>query len=79
MSVSALENLHCVKCDETTTHQRRICIHCSTPNNSSGLRPVPRGARPERRPTNYAARAEDASAKRRARAARGDALTRIRA
>lgn len=82
-SVRGLSNLHCSTCNEVTLHSRNLCVRCDTPNHSSGNPPVPRPARPygysTMKAVNYDARAEQAAARRRARAARAKALTRSHA
>lgn len=71
-SVRAFDRLQCSTCNDVTLHRANVCVGCETPNHSSGLKPVPRAqlTRNTAKPTNYCARAEAASARRRARAAR---------
>lgn len=79
MSAAALDKVLCTECNEVTLHRRNACIHCGTVSHASANKPVPR-ERPygyaTLKPENYNARAEQATARRRARAARAQAMKR---
>lgn len=80
MSTSALANLFCATCNDTRMHERNVCRRCGTTNHSSGNAPVPRPARAYGYATmkaiHYDAAIEQAAARRRARAARHQQLSR---
>lgn len=79
MSTRALANLHCATYNETWMHERNVCRRCGTPNQSSGNPPVPRPAQSRFNAhvgKHFDAALEQASARRRARAARHQQLSR---
>jgi ribosomal protein L44E len=80
-SVRALANLYCSHCREYVLHAALICRQCNTRNTDSGNPPVPRPPRPYGNQTTRASRAriEGLAARNRARAARAQTLSRIRA
>ncbi len=78
-SVRSFDYLHCANCQDTTLHASNVCqtTGCGHISRASGNKPVPR----ERaygyatmKPQNYNARAEQASARARARKVRATAM-----
>lgn len=79
---SGLAMLFCVECKEQTLHRGLACIHCQTANKLSGAPPIKREAAlkfGDQKPDAAQARIEGIAARNRARAARKQTITRMRA